>query len=111
MQLPTLPALTQISLRGVPVAGPGLAALGRLPAVQTVFLDETPLDDVGLLHLPALPQLRTLSLRKTQISAASLPVLRARLPGLNVLELPRTPTLTREVLDELVTETGWRVFH
>jgi hypothetical protein len=30
---------------------------------------------------------------------------------LQVLELPRTESLTREVLDELVDQTGWRVFH
>jgi Ser/Thr protein kinase RdoA (MazF antagonist) len=76
-----------------------------------LFLDETPLDDAGLAHLPTLRQLRTLSLRKTAISVAGLPDLIQRLPNLQVLELPRTPSLTREVLDELVEKTGWRVFH
>jgi hypothetical protein len=109
--LPELRSLTQLSLRGTNLGGAGLSALARLPALQVLFLDETSLDDSGLKHLPHLPQLRTLSLRKTSISSAAMPLLKARLPGLTVLELPRTPTLTREVLDELMSETGWRVFH
>jgi Leucine-rich repeat (LRR) protein len=110
-RLPTLPALTQLSLRGTQVRGAGLAALERLPALQTLFLDETPLDETAVSNLPPLPQLRTLSLRKTSLSAAALPGLIQKLPGLQVLELPRTESLTREVLDELVDQTGWRVFH
>ena len=109
--LPPHLRLAQLSLRGTRVGGPGLAALSRLPNLNSLFLEETPLDDAGLAHLPPLPELRTLSLRNTRISVASLPGIIQRFPKLQVLELPRTPSLTREVLDELVEQTGWRVFH
>jgi Leucine-rich repeat (LRR) protein len=81
--------LRQLSVRGIPLTGAGLARLGAKDKLAVLRLNETGINDAALEHLRGLKNLARLELRQTQISDAAVDLL-GGLKRLKVLDVGQT---------------------
>ena len=70
--LPQLPDVAWLNLRGTKITDAGLVHVGKLPALTHLHLELTGVGDAGLAHLKSLSNLEYLNLYGTQVSDAGL---------------------------------------
>jgi len=100
-----LAALRQLSLRGIPLSGTGLAQLGGMGKLAVLRLNETGVDDDALRRLAALnlKNLARLEFRQTLITDAAVEHLRklTGLRNLDVRETGVTPSAAKRLAEAL----------
>ena len=98
--LPEMPTVVKLSLRGNPVGNAAVAYLSRLPGVVDLDLEGTKITDAALDTLAARPALTALDVRGTAVTRAGLKKIVDRFPTCDIRsDVPPEPKILAPTVD------------